>query len=120
MSGCSHAAAEGWTISSFEMCLPTADVHCTASFATSSCPLVAVAIAIAVSDTTAARCAILLDELDDYRGLRKGRALGHIVVETRTANAIPLLRYSCSKRTLALPTGQLNARRVSEEGVGRG
>jgi hypothetical protein len=60
------------------------------------------------------RCAILLDELDDYRGLRKGRALGHIVVETRTANAVPLLRYSCSKRVIALPTGQLNARRVSQ------
>lgn len=61
----------------------------------------------------ARRCAILLDELDDYRGLRKGRALGHIVVETRTANAVPLLRYSCSRRVIALPTGQLNARRVS-------
>ena len=60
----------------------------------------------------ACRCAILLDELDDYRGLRKGRALGHIVVETRTANAVPLLRYSCSKRVMAMPTGQLNARRV--------
>lgn len=64
------------------------------------------------------RCAILLDELDDYRGLRKGRALGHIVVETRTANAVPLLRYSCSKRVIALPTGQLNARRVSAWPVG--
>jgi len=67
----------------------------------------------AVAPVCLCRCAILLDELDDYRGLRKGRALGHIVVETRTANAIPLLRYSCSKRAIALPTGQLNARRVS-------
>lgn len=59
------------------------------------------------------RCAILLDELDGYRGLRKGRALGHIVVETRTANAVPLLRFSCSKRVIAMPTGHINARRVS-------
>lgn len=59
------------------------------------------------------RCAILLDELDDYRGLRRGRALGHIVVETRTSNAVPLLRYSCSKRVIAMPTQQLNARRVN-------
>lgn len=55
----------------------------------------------------------MLDELDGYRGLRKGRALGHIVVETRTANAVPLLRFSCSKRVIAMPTGHMNARRVS-------
>lgn len=60
----------------------------------------------------AIRCAILLDELDDYRGLRKGRAMGHIVVETRTHNAVPLLRFSCSRRVIALPTGLLNMHRV--------
>lgn len=59
------------------------------------------------------RCAILLDELDDYKGLRKGRALGHIVVETRTANAVPLLRFSCSKRVIAMPTVQFNAARLA-------
>lgn len=58
------------------------------------------------------RCAILLEELDNYRGLRKGMALGHIVVETQTSNAVPLLYYSCSRRVMALPTGRLNARRV--------
>lgn len=58
------------------------------------------------------RCAILLEELDNYRGLRKGMALGHIVVETQTSNAVPLLYYSCSRRVMALPTARLNARRV--------
>eukprot|EP00775_Hariotina_reticulata_P003585 gene3585-3850_t len=65
------------------------------------------------ADAQSLRVAILLDELDDYRGLKKGRALGHIVVETRTSNAVPLLRYSCSKRVIALPTLQLNARRLA-------
>lgn len=67
-----------------------------------------------LSCTVSCRCAILLDELDGYRGLRKGRAMGHIVVETRTPNAVPLLRFSCSKRVIALPAGHMNARRVSE------
>jgi hypothetical protein len=58
------------------------------------------------------RCAILLDELDDYRGLRRPSSLGHVVVEMATPNAIPLLRFSCSSRTMALPTGLMNARRV--------
>jgi hypothetical protein len=41
--------------------------------------------------------------------------MGHIVVETRTANAVPLLRFSCSKRVIALPAGHMNARRVSRQ-----
>ncbi|KAF6262463.1 hypothetical protein COO60DRAFT_628176 [Scenedesmus sp. NREL 46B-D3] len=65
------------------------------------------------ADAQSLRCAILLDELDGYRGLRKGRAMGHIVVETRTANAVPLLRFSCSKRVIALPAGHMNARRLA-------
>ena len=32
-------------------------------------------------------------------------------VELKTANAMPLLRYSCSSRIISLPTAQLNARR---------
>ena len=36
---------------------------------------------------------------------------GHIVVEMRTPHSAALLKYSCSKRVLALPTVQLNARR---------
>jgi hypothetical protein len=43
--------------------------------------------------------------------------MGHIVVETRTANAVPLLRFSCSKRVIALPAGHMNARRVSHDSV---
>ena len=55
--------------------------------------------------------AVLLDELDfPGAGLPDPRT-GHIVVELKTANAIPLLRYSCSPRIMALPTAQLNARR---------
>jgi len=77
-----------------------------------ACATSLIALAAALSGT---RCAILLDELDDYRGLKKGRALGHIVVETRTTNAVPLLGYSCSKRVIALPTLQLNARRVRRQ-----
>uniref|UniRef100_A0A383W1D6 Uncharacterized protein n=1 Tax=Tetradesmus obliquus TaxID=3088 RepID=A0A383W1D6_TETOB len=65
------------------------------------------------ADAQSLRCAILLDELDGYRGLRKGRAMGHIVVETRTPNAVPLLRFSCSKRVIALPAGHMNARRLA-------
>lgn len=32
-------------------------------------------------------------------------------MELKTANAMPLLRYSCSSRIISLPTAQLNARR---------
>jgi len=35
-----------------------------------------------------------------------------VVAEIQTKNALPLLHYSCSPRVVALPTGQLNARRV--------
>ena len=36
-----------------------------------------------------------------------------VVVELKTSNALPLLKYACSNRTVALPTSQLNAQRVS-------
>jgi hypothetical protein len=35
-----------------------------------------------------------------------------VVAEIQTKNSLPLLHYSCSPRVVALPTGQLNARRV--------
>jgi hypothetical protein len=35
-----------------------------------------------------------------------------VVVELKTANALPLLKYACSSRVKALPTSQLNAQRV--------
>lgn len=38
----------------------------------------------------------------------------HVVVELKTSNALPLLKYACSSRVMALPTSQLNAQRVSE------
>lgn len=36
-----------------------------------------------------------------------------VVVELKTSNALPLLKYACSNRIIALPTNQLNAQRVS-------
>lgn len=36
-----------------------------------------------------------------------------VVVELKTSNALPLLKYACSNRVMALPTSQLNAQRVS-------
>lgn len=86
------------------------------------------------------RCAILLDELEDKREATPyltamaaaathdsdeqlmsqldlslmGR---HVVVELKTANALPLLKYACSSRIMALPTSQLNAQRVSLAGL---
>jgi hypothetical protein len=95
-------------------------VACTSSLLSVSCsPFLSLSSFLSRAQTLthshsslAIRCAILLDELDDYRGLRKGRAMGHIVVETRTHNAVPLLRFSCSRRVIALPTGLLNMHRV--------
>lgn len=48
-------------------------------------------------------------------GVEDGRkaAVGHVVVEMKTANAMPLLKYACSRRVAALPTGQLNAQRLA-------
>lgn len=40
-----------------------------------------------------------------------------VVVELKTSNALPLLKYACSNRTVALPTSQLNAQRVRSNGV---
>ena len=54
---------------------------------------------------------MLLDELDyPGAGLPDPRT-AHVIVELKTANAIPLLRYCCGPRIMALPTAQLNARR---------
>ncbi len=36
---------------------------------------------------------------------------GHILVELKTANAVKLMQYGTSKRVIAMPTAQLNARR---------
>ena len=38
---------------------------------------------------------------------------GNIIVELKTSNAAPLLRYSCSHRIIGLPTAVLNARRCA-------
>lgn len=40
----------------------------------------------------------------------KGR---HVVVELKTASSLPLLKYACGSRVMALSTGQLNTQRVS-------
>lgn len=86
---------------------------------------------------TCTRCAILLDELDADSDKLQGAPyltamaaaatndedevmtqldlslLGrHVVVELKTANALPLLKYACSSRVIPLPTSQLNAQRV--------
>jgi hypothetical protein len=40
---------------------------------------------------------------------------GQVVVELKTLNALPLIKFACKPyRTLPLPTGQLNAQRVSQ------
>lgn len=87
------------------------------------------------------RCAILLDELDCVVEMPKTAPFltamaaastsdggdlpsqldlsllgGHVVVELKTANAMPLLKYACSSRVMALPTNQLNAQRVRIQG----
>jgi len=65
------------------------------------------------SDAQSLRTAVLLDELDyPGAGLPDPRT-AHVVVELKTANAIPLLRYCCGPRIMALPTAQLNARRCA-------
>lgn len=70
-----------------------------------------------------ARCAILLDELDGFK-LHEALAVGpegrHIVVELKTANALPLIKYACSSRVRVVPTGQLNAQRVRVVPAGGG
>ena len=64
------------------------------------------------ADAQALRAAVLLDELDfPGFGVPDPRT-GHIVVEMRTPHSAALLKYSCSGRVLALPTVQLNARRL--------
>ena len=64
------------------------------------------------ADAQALRAAVLLDELDfPGFGVPDPRT-GHVVVEMRTPHSAALLKYSCSGRVLALPTVQLNARRL--------
>eukprot|EP00775_Hariotina_reticulata_P013650 gene13650-13773_t len=38
----------------------------------------------------------------------------HVVVELKTSNALPLLKYACSNRVIAAPTNQLNAQRLAK------
>ena len=38
---------------------------------------------------------------------------GHIVVEVKTPGTSALISYTCSQRVIALPTGQLNAKRYA-------
>lgn len=40
----------------------------------------------------------------------------HVVVEIKTANALPLVKYACTGRVIALPTGPINAARVGAAG----
>ncbi len=63
------------------------------------------------ADAQTLRTAVLLDELDFPGNGQPDPRTGNIVVELKTANAMPLLRYSCSSRIISLPTAQLNARR---------
>lgn len=71
----------------------------------------------------------LEDDLDDEMWLHPADATshkkdeelqrdGHVVVELKTANALPLLKYACSSRVMALATSQLNAQRVSGNRMG--
>ena len=60
------------------------------------------------------RVAVLLDELDfPGFGIEDPRT-GHIVVEVKTPDASELIKYSCSSRVLALPTGLMNAHRYED------
>jgi hypothetical protein len=55
--------------------------------------------------------AVLVDELDSPGyGVPDSHA-GMVVVEVKTAHALPLVLFSCSARVLAVPVTQLNARR---------
>jgi hypothetical protein len=63
------------------------------------------------ADAQTLRVGVLLDELDFPGAGVPDPRTGNIVVELKTANAMPLLRYSCSSRIISLPTAQLNARR---------
>ena len=65
------------------------------------------------ADAQTLRTAILLDELDFPGAGVPDPRTGTIIVELKTSNATPLLRYTCSKRIIALPTSQLNSRRFA-------
>ncbi|KAK9818136.1 hypothetical protein WJX72_007697 [[Myrmecia] bisecta] len=65
------------------------------------------------ADAQALRTAVLLDELDFPGFGVPDKRTGSIIVEMKTANAVKLVTYACSSRILALPTAQLNARRIS-------
>ena len=66
------------------------------------------------ADAQTLRTAILLDELDFPGAGAPDPRTGTIIVELKTSNATPLLRYTCSKRIIALPTSQLNSRRCDK------
>jgi len=65
------------------------------------------------ADAQSLRAAVLLDELDFPGVGEPDPRTGDIIVELKTANAVPLLRYSCSTRIMGLATAQLNARRMA-------
>ncbi|KAK9845991.1 hypothetical protein WJX81_007900 [Elliptochloris bilobata] len=62
------------------------------------------------ADAEAIRAAVLLDEI--MQAVPE-QSTARIVVEVKTVNALSVLQYSCSARTMALHTGELNARRLS-------
>lgn len=68
------------------------------------------------ADAQSVRCAILLDEQQSQCGAPVSNHLEtrHVVVDVKTSNAMPLLKYACSSRVLALPTNQLNALRLAK------
>lgn len=52
------------------------------------------------------------EEVTGSQQLDMSLAGRQVVVELKTSNALPLLKYACSNKTIALPTSQLNAQRV--------
>ena len=65
------------------------------------------------ADAQTLRTAVLLDELDLASYELEGDMHGHgpIIAEAKTTAALPLMSSYCSKRIVAVPTNQLNARR---------
>ncbi|CAK0782676.1 hypothetical protein CVIRNUC_005871 [Coccomyxa viridis] len=65
------------------------------------------------ADAQSTRAAVLLDELD-YPGPRQqDMRQGHIIVGLQTQEATSIIKYSCSKRVIPIPTSYLTARRIS-------
>lgn len=57
---------------------------------------------------------MLLDELDFPGYDTPDPRTGHIIVEVKTPGGLQLVDFSCSRRVIALPTGQLNAIRCPQ------